>query len=75
MRRMTPSEAKAYRDRWQAIAAVEAEERRSSTLQQRWEQMNSLRGLMIGLNLPAASTTDQEKTVWERWARLKDLAE
>jgi hypothetical protein len=75
MRRMTRSLAKAYRDRWQAAAAVEAEEHRSSSVLQRWEQMNSLRGLMIALNLPAPSTSEQEKAVWERWARLKDLAE
>jgi hypothetical protein len=75
MARMTRSQAKAFRDRWQAVAAVEAEDRKSSSLEQRWAQMNALRRLMIGLRLPPPSRTDQESVVWERWSKLKDLAE
>ncbi len=75
MHRMTRSQAKAFRDRWQAVAAVEAEERRGTSLRQRWVQMNALRGLMVGLKLSPPSDGDQEKIVWERWARLKDLTE
>lgn len=75
MRRMTRSQAGDYRDRWQAVAAVEAKERMSMSLRQRWSQMNALRCLMAGLKLSPPSTGDQERIVWERWAKLKELTE
>jgi hypothetical protein len=72
---LTRSQARAFRDRWNAVTAAQAEERRSTSRHLRWEQMNALRRLMVGLKLTLSSTGEQEKIVWERWARLKDLAE
>ena len=72
---MTRSQAKAFRDRWQAVAAAEAEERRRASLRLRWQQMNALRRLMVGLKLSSPSTGEEEKIVWERWARLKERSE
>jgi len=73
MRRMTRSQAKAFRDHWDTVASVQAEERRCTSLQLRWEQMNALRRLAVGLALPLTSPADQEEIVWERWARLKKV--
>lgn len=75
MRGMTPSQARAFRDRWHAVAAAEAEEHRSASLLLRWEQMNALHRLGVALRLTPRSTGDQEKIVWERWAKLKELSE
>ena len=75
MRGMTPSQARAFRDRWHAVAAAEAEEHRSASLALRWEQMNALHCLGVGLKLAPPSTGEQEKIAWERWAKLKDLRE
>lgn len=71
MHKMTCSQAKAFRDRWDTVAAAEAEERRGSPLRLRWEQLNALRRLAVGLEFPSPSASHQEKIVWERWAGLK----
>jgi len=72
MHQMTRLQAKAFRDRWNAVAALEAEERRRTSLRTRWQQMNALRRLMIGLKLSTPLSEEQEKYVWERWAKLKE---
>jgi hypothetical protein len=74
MGKMMPSQARAFRDRWQAVATVEAEERRNASLALRWRQMNALYGLGVGLGLVSPSPGMQDWTVWERWARLKHHA-
>lgn len=71
MREMTRSQAEAFRDRWNSVAAAWAEERRSASIQLRWEQMNALRRLAVGLELPLDPTDEQEETVWKRWSGLK----
>ncbi len=72
---MTPSQARAFRSRWQAVATAEAEERRSTSLRLRWQQMNALRRLALGLKLSVPPMDEQEEIVRERWARLKDITE
>lgn len=68
---MTRSQAEAFRGRWQAAAAAEAQECRSASLRLRWEQLNALRRMMIGLGLSPSAMVEQERIVRERWARLK----
>lgn len=75
MRKMARSQAKAFRDRWHAVAAAEAEERRRASLLLRWQQMNALRNLMMGIKLSPPSSVEQERIAWERWARLRALHE
>ena len=65
--------AREFRERWQAVAAVEAEEQRTASLDTRWHQMNAILRLAIGLRLPLAEADRQEETVRQRWARLKSL--
>ena len=64
--------AREFRDRWQAVAAVEMEEQRAASVALRWQQLNSLIRLAMGLGLPLTRPDDQEYPVWQRWARLKD---
>ncbi len=72
MNQMTRQEAMAFRDRWQAVAAAEAEEHRTASLQLRWKQLNALRRLMTGLQLWERSPDKQENRVRERWSRLRE---
>jgi hypothetical protein len=65
--------AREFRERWQAVAAAEAEEQRTASLDTRWQQMNAILGLAIALRLPIAEADRQEETVRQRWAKLKSL--
>lgn len=60
---------KEYRDRWEAVAAIELEEQRSASVDQRWRQLNAILQLARGLGLSPAKPDDE--TVYRRWARLK----
>ncbi len=67
---MTSAQAKAFRDRWQAVNAVEMEERRRSSIELRWRQLNALWCLAAGLGL-LPGEAEGVREVRERWARLK----
>ena len=62
-----------YRERWQAVADIEAEEQRSASVELRWQQLNAIIGLAVGLGIPLTNPEDEadEQAVWERWATLK----
>lgn len=61
-----------FRDRWQAVAAVEAEEQKAASIALRWQQLNSIVHLAADLNLPISAADDGEEAVWQRWSRLKE---
>ena len=63
--------AKEFRDRWKAIAAVEAEEQRAASLDLRWKQMNAILGLAMVLKMPLMAPDRQEDIVRQRWVKLK----
>jgi hypothetical protein len=63
--------AREFRERWQAVAAVEAEEQRAASVASRWQQMNAILRLAIGLGLPLAKSDEGEEIVRKRWAKLK----
>lgn len=62
---------KDFRERWQAVAAIEAQEQRSATVALRWQQTNSILLMAIGLGLPLEETDESERLVHHRWAQLK----
>jgi hypothetical protein len=62
-----------FRERWQAVAAVEAEEQRTASIALRWQQLNAILRLAIGLGLPLAESDKEEEIVRQRWARLKGV--
>lgn len=67
--------AKDFRDRWQAVAAVEVEEQRAASIALRWQQTNAILRLAMGLGLSLAEESDEEvETVRHRWALLKGAA-
>jgi len=61
---------RAYQERWKAIEAIQAEERRSASLELRWCQLNTAYGMAKGLGLLQPDPSEME--VFERWAKLKE---
>ncbi|MFQ6100704.1 MAG: hypothetical protein ACE5OS_05665 [Anaerolineae bacterium] len=67
--------AKEFRGRWQAVAAIEAEEQREASIALRWQQTNAILRLATGLGLPLAERDSAEiEAVRRRWALLKGAA-
>ncbi len=62
-----------FRERWQAVAAVEAEEQRAASVALRWQQLNAILRLAIGLGLPRVESKEEEEIVRQRWAKLKGV--
>lgn len=62
--------AKQFRDRWQAVAAVEMEEQRAASVSLRWKQLNAIWQLALGMGM-RPEPDETESLVRERWARLK----
>jgi hypothetical protein len=65
-----PQLAKQFRDRWQAVAAVEDQEQRAASISLRWKQLNAIWQLALGLGMQS-EPDETEILVRERWARLK----
>ena len=63
---------KAYQARWADVEAVVAEERRTASLELRWQQLNAACAMAIGLGL--SHEDPSEIGVFERWAKLKEKA-
>jgi len=59
-----------FRKRWQAVAALEREEQREASVALRWQQLNAILRLAIGLGLPLREQFEEE-IVRQRWAKLK----
>lgn len=62
-----------FRDRWQAVAAVEAEEQLNASIELRWQQLNSILRMAIGLGLPLSDSTEDDLIVYQRWAKLRSM--
>jgi hypothetical protein len=60
-----------FRERWQAVAAIEREEQREASVALRWQQLNAILRLAMGLGLPPREQFEEE-AVRQRWAKLKD---
>lgn len=67
--------AKLFRDRWQAVEAIEIQEQRAASLDLRWQQLNSLWQLAKGMRLNVHEFDEQEQLVHQRWAKLKKVAQ
>jgi hypothetical protein len=67
---LTKGEARAFRDRWHLVNAREVEELRSTSLEVKWQQFNTL--LYWVHQLGWAEALDEETLeVRQRWARLR----
>ena len=63
---------KAYCDRWQAVAEVERQELQTATLESRWQQLNAVIGMAVGLGI--FQPAEDKIEVYQRWAKLKEKA-
>ena len=63
---------KTYRNRWQAVEAVEREEQREASLELRWRQLAAIQRMAAGLGLVLDDESEAE--VYARWAKLKEKA-
>jgi len=62
---------RAYRERWRAVQEIEKEEQRAATMAQRWQQVNAILCLAIGLGLPLNEIDEQEQLIYQRWSKLR----
>jgi hypothetical protein len=62
--------AREFRERYEAVVAIEAEEERSASMELRWQQLSSILRLARELGLTHTGSADQD-IVYQRWARLK----
>ncbi len=63
---------RAYKNRWEVVAKIQIEERRSASLVLRWMQLNAAFGMAKALGL--LQPDPSEMGVYERWAKLKEKA-
>jgi predicted nuclease with TOPRIM domain len=68
---MDKEEARAYRERWAAVAEIEEREMREATIETRWRRFNSLLEMAALLNLKAERNEDEISEVRARWQRLR----
>ncbi len=64
--------AQQFRDRWKAVEAVELEEQRTASIELRWQQLNSILRMAIGLGLPLTDSSEDDLIVYDRWAELRN---
>ncbi len=63
---------KIYLSRWQAVAEIERQEQLASSVELRWQRLNAVIGIAIGLGIN--NPIKDETEVFERWAKLKEAA-
>ena len=68
---MDPEAVRAYRDRWKRVAEWEAEEARTSTIEERWRQFHALVGMAEAMGLWPHSDPEEELAGFEAMGRLR----
>jgi len=69
---MADTAFRAFRDRWDAVEEVEKQEQKAASIYLRWQQLNSILKLAIGLNLAMDTLHDQDDIVRQRWEKLRN---
>jgi hypothetical protein len=72
-RELARAQMRAYRERWESVAAEELVEQRLASLPTRWRQLNALVRLSQQLQLVTEGDGELLTSVRERWRRLKNL--
>jgi hypothetical protein len=63
-----------YRERYRIVAELEQQEQQAATIAERWQQLNALWNLAVGLGINGPSD-DDVATVRQRWVKLKEQYE
>ncbi len=53
-----------FRDRWQAVPAIEEEEQKYASIALCWQQLNSIFDMATGLGLPANESNEADEIVY-----------
>lgn len=69
---MTRFEAEQFRERWRLVKERQAEERRQSSIEDRYQQMAALMSTAIGLGWKT-HRQDEVERVRQLWGRLRAL--
>ncbi|MBS1249774.1 MAG: hypothetical protein MAG431_01358 [Chloroflexi bacterium] len=67
---MKISEARAYVDRWEAVAEIKQQELQSASIAEKWRQLNSIRRRAARLDITGGDNNG-EIEIFLRWAKLK----
>jgi len=67
---MSAEDARAYIDRWKAVAEIEQRELQSTTVRENWRRINAIRRRAARLGITRADD-DGEMEVFLLWARLR----
>ncbi len=65
--------AEKFRDRCQAVAAIEAQEQQAASMELRWQQLNSILRMAVGLGVPTMESSDEDLIGYKRWTKLRNL--
>jgi hypothetical protein len=60
-----------FRDRWQAVAKIEAEEQKTASITLRWQQLTAILLMAKGLGLTIEKSNEENEIIYQRWAKLK----
>jgi len=63
----------AYRNRWQAVAEIEALEQQRMSVTQRWRQLNVLLRMAAALDLPLDRDDQLDDLADQHWRRLREI--
>lgn len=64
----------AYRQRWQAVAEIEAFERQQETVTERWQKLNALLRMGVALGLNAGTSRETDPLLpHQRWNQLRQM--
>lgn len=67
---MNASEAKAYIQRWEAVAAIEQQEQQTRSVAENWRQLNAIKRRADRLGI-TQQADEGEMALFLRWASLK----
>jgi hypothetical protein len=68
--KLDPELVRLYRDRWQAVAEIEANERRLTTMEERLLHADSLIAFVRAAHIDVSAGDRDEEVARERWAKL-----
>ncbi len=67
---MDKSDARAYRERWQAVAKIERQELQAASPAEKWRQLNAIKRRAARLGITREGD-DGEMEIFLLWARLR----
>ncbi len=63
----------AYKERWRAVAEVELQELRSTPIEMKWRQLNSVISLAVRMGI--FKQDPSEEVTYQQWVKLKEKAD